>query len=154
LAFLLVAFSVIDIECDPTIPASIGLIVGPGGTGKTVLVRTITDWMDAMGKPNKLRRAAPTATAASKILGCTIHKLHSLRVKIKDNADAEDTLPIVRPEINVSDATRDEWRDVQLLLIDEVPMLGHSSARPCKKPSPPQKELKTAGRSGTSTSSI
>lgn len=57
------------------------LMTGPGGTGKTYVVKALTEVMKAHGMSHKIRFLAPTGSAASLIDGMTIHKGLGIRVE-------------------------------------------------------------------------
>ncbi|KAF9077798.1 hypothetical protein BDP27DRAFT_1146940, partial [Rhodocollybia butyracea] len=50
------------------------LLTGPGGTGKTHVVKAVKKVMEHYGIDHYLRFVAPTGTAAALIEGTTIHK--------------------------------------------------------------------------------
>jgi len=106
------------------------LMTGPGGTGKTHVVRAVKEVMGHYGSAHKIRFLAPTGSAASLIDGMTIHK--GLGIKIV-NADGrgkggralgeskED--PSVLVNIQNKTLLRDEWQHVEVALLDESSML-------------------------------
>lgn len=102
------------------------LMTGPGGTGKTHVVRAVKEVMTYYGAAHQIRFLAPTGSAASLIDGMTIHK--GLGIKIVKNdgrgkggrllgESKEDASILV--SIQNKTALREEWQDVQVLLLDE-----------------------------------
>lgn len=59
------------------------LMTGPGGTGKTHVVKALKDVMAHYGAAHQIRFLAPTGSAAALIDGMTIHK--GLGIKVKSN---------------------------------------------------------------------
>ncbi|KAF8591014.1 hypothetical protein K439DRAFT_1278160, partial [Ramaria rubella] len=55
------------------------LMTGPGGTGKTHVVRTLNALMSKYGCTHLIRYFVPTGSAAALIDGSTIHKGLSIR---------------------------------------------------------------------------
>ncbi|KIO27737.1 hypothetical protein M407DRAFT_47174, partial [Tulasnella calospora MUT 4182] len=49
------------------------MMTGPGGTGKTHVIRALTALMSLYGCSHRIRFLAPTGSAASLIEGMTIH---------------------------------------------------------------------------------
>lgn len=105
------------------------LLTGPGGTGKTHVVKGLKAVMAAYGCEHKIRFLAPTGSAASLIDGMTIHK--GLGIKIHSNEkgkgnhkvgdDKEDYSVLITIQNRM--ALRAEWEDVEVVLIDEVSLL-------------------------------
>ena len=103
------------------------LLTGPGGTGKTHVVKALRGVMAEYGCQHLLRFLAPTGSAASLIEGMTIHKGFGIKVKSKGKSncklgESEEDYTIL---ISVRDRTklRDEWHFVKVLLIDEISLL-------------------------------
>jgi len=105
------------------------LMTGPGGTGKTHVVKAVQAVMQHYGCGHLIRFLAPTRSAALLIDGMTIHKGLGLKIKSvkkgKGNHEAgaagEDYLVL----ISVQSWTQlwEEWKNVEYLLIDEVSLL-------------------------------
>ncbi|KAG1779378.1 hypothetical protein EV702DRAFT_923351, partial [Suillus placidus] len=72
--------SFIEKRDDPP-PAPIMLMTGPGGTGKTHVVKAVRAVMEYYGYDHIIRFLAPTGSAAALIDGITVHK--GLGIKIK-----------------------------------------------------------------------
>ncbi|KAK4702713.1 hypothetical protein P7C70_g3507, partial [Phenoliferia sp. Uapishka_3] len=104
------------------------LLMGPGGTGKTHIVKSVKKVMAHFQCEHQIRFAAYTGTAASLIDGETLHS--SLKLKIHrtkgqrsgTSGDQQDADLVVELTEDKADELRDEWRCVQFLLIDEVSM--------------------------------
>jgi SpoVK/Ycf46/Vps4 family AAA+-type ATPase len=60
------------------------LMTGPGGTGKTHIVKAVQRVMDHYGCAHKIRFLAPTGSAAALIDGMTIHKGLGIKIKSKE----------------------------------------------------------------------
>ncbi|KAJ3834826.1 hypothetical protein F5878DRAFT_544224, partial [Lentinula raphanica] len=88
------------------------LLTGPGGTGKSHVVHAVRELMTYFGLAHTIRFMAPTGSAAKLINGTTVHsgldstEDHSVLVSIKNQQQL-----------------RDEWKDVLLLLLDEVSLV-------------------------------
>lgn len=102
------------------------LMTGPGGTGKTHVVKALKCVMIHYGCGHRIRFLAPTGSAASNIDGMTIHKGLGLKIVKKDRgkgtrdigASSEDFTLLV--SIQNKTQLRDEWRNVDVVLIDEI----------------------------------
>ena len=99
------------------------LLTGPGGTGKTHVVKAIQRVMEAYGRANNIRFLAPSGAAAALIDGMTIHKGLFIKVRKKGKGnrvpgESEDYGIIM----SVSDKRkiREEFKDVDIVMIDEV----------------------------------
>lgn len=97
------------------------LLTGPGGTGKTHVAKAQQYLMNTLGCAHRIRTIAPTASAAKTANGRTCHS--GLKIKIghtkKGAEDDHVTLHVTSKE-----ALREDWRFVDVLLIDEVSLLG------------------------------
>ena len=60
------------------------LMTGPGGTGKTHIVKAVQEVMRHYGAAHKIRYLAPTSSAAALIDGMTVHKGLGIKVKSKN----------------------------------------------------------------------
>jgi len=106
------------------------LMTGPGGTGKTHVVKAVQKVMDHYGCAHKIRFLAPTGSAAALIDGMTIHKGLGIKVKSKEKGKGNRKLGDHKEDysviISVQNRTmlRDEWRDVVVLLVDECSLVG------------------------------
>ena len=65
------------------------LLTGPGGTGKTHVVKALWGVMAEYGCQHLLRLLAPTGSAASLIEGMTIHKGFGIKVKSKGKSNCK-----------------------------------------------------------------
>ncbi|KAJ3720703.1 hypothetical protein C8R42DRAFT_582440 [Lentinula raphanica] len=61
-------------------PPLVMLLTGPGGTGKTHVVRAVQKVMDSYGLIHGYRSLAPTANAASLISGTTLHSGCNIKI--------------------------------------------------------------------------
>lgn len=103
------------------------LMTGPGGTGKTHIVKAVKKVMSFYGHGHRIRFLAPTGSAASNIDGMTVHKGLGIKISRKDGrgkgnrppgSSSEDYTALV--SVQNKTALRDEWRNVDIVLIDEV----------------------------------
>jgi len=106
------------------------LMTGPGGTGKTHAVKALQKLMTLHKLQHLIRFLGPTGSSAKQIGGTTIHKGLGLSIALKSrgrsNRKAGETNEDYSATMNVRNRTliRDEWRDVWLLFVDEVSLLG------------------------------
>lgn len=73
---------------------------GEGGTGKSKVVKALTDYLTQMGLRHVLRIAAPTGAAADNIGGTTLHSLLKLVWKKKNPKDKKKVIPYIHNHIN------------------------------------------------------
>jgi hypothetical protein len=117
-----------EVDAEP-VKHLVMLLTGPGGTGKTHIVKAIQAVMRHYGCAHLIRFLAPTGSAAALIDGMTVHK--GLRLKIKSlNKGKGNHQPGCATEdysvlISVQNRTQlhEEWKNVKYLLIDEVSLL-------------------------------
>ncbi|KAK4699453.1 ATP-dependent DNA helicase PIF1, partial [Phenoliferia sp. Uapishka_3] len=128
LAFLLLVHNALAKKKDNQSYNTPVLISGEGGTGKSRVINAFTEWMDDRGWMSRLRVAAPTATAASKISGETIHRVAGITRPKKTDSELDDfdAQPAKTKQGSISDATREALEPVENIIIDEVSMLGHN----------------------------
>ncbi|KAF8594055.1 hypothetical protein BDV93DRAFT_425186, partial [Ceratobasidium sp. AG-I] len=88
-------------------------IQGEGGTGKSTVIKAITELFASLGISHKLVRSAPTGIAASLIEGSTLHTLCHIAIGRK----ATDA------SLTTKQARRKTWKDVEYLIIDEISMV-------------------------------
>lgn len=100
------------------------LMTGPGGTGKSYVVKAVEKVMSACGYANAIRFVAPTGNTAVNIQGQTIHKAFS--IKFFDN-DSKGTSPANTYSIGMNPDQithlKNEWEHIHVLMIDEVSLL-------------------------------
>ena len=106
-------------------------ITGPGGTGKSHVVRAIVEFFKRCGASEQLMLSASTGCAAILIDGYTLHALTFLGPRHS----------YTRPEL-----LERMWKDVKYLVIDEVSMISayffnQVSARPKDGTHHPTKSL-------------
>jgi len=61
------------------------LMTGPGGTGKTHVVKAVQALMQRYGCGHLIRFLAPTGSAASLIDGMTVHKALNIQIRSADS---------------------------------------------------------------------
>ena len=121
-AFLTIAHQVLQVELyrrkiiksPPT--QMIFYLGGEGGTGKSKVVKALSQYMSELGISSRLRKAAPTGVAAGNIGGSTLHMLLGLAVKKKGRKKDKTS--------EVSDKVVRNFKDVDVFLIDEISMSG------------------------------
>jgi ATP-dependent exoDNAse (exonuclease V) alpha subunit len=91
-------------------------VPGCGGTGKSQLIRAITNYFQITNRRKMLRKLAPTSIAAAEIDGLTIHSfLGECRKSSKRQTRT------FRPG---DTKLENQWRHVKYLIIDEMSMVG------------------------------
>ena len=104
-------------------------MTGPGGTGKTHVVKAVQKVMEHYGVAHSIRFLAPTGSAATLIDGMTIHK--GLGIKVKSNEKGKGNRKLGEHSedysviISVQNRTqlRDEYRLVEIVMLDECSLL-------------------------------
>lgn len=91
-------------------------VSGVGGTGKSYLIKALTQWVKQELK-RKIALTAPTGAAASEIKGVTVHRLLQLPV------EHGDSLKYTRLSDHVLEILRAELEGVVLIVIDEISMV-------------------------------
>jgi hypothetical protein len=107
------------------------LLTGPGGTGKTHVVKALKQVMSFYNCGHCIHFLAPTGSAASNIDGMTVHKGLGIKIAKKDgcgkgnreigNSTDETTLLV---SIQNKAQLQDEWKNIDVVLIDEVSLMG------------------------------
>ena len=106
------------------------LMTGPGGTGKTHVVKALKEVMKKYGCEHNIRFLVPTGSAASLIDGSTIHKGLGIKILKADGRGKGNRSPgesqedyTVLVSIKNKSQLRDEWRNVNIVLLDEASLL-------------------------------
>ncbi|CAF3356291.1 unnamed protein product [Rotaria socialis] len=94
-------------------------VPGCGGTGKSQLIRAITNYFQMTKRGTILRKVAPTSIAAAEIDGLTIH---SFLGESRKNSKKRQTRTF-RPG---NTKLENEWRHMKYLIIDEISIVGLS----------------------------
>ena len=104
-------------------------MTGPGGMGKTHVVRAVKTVMDHYNCAHIICFLAPTGSAANLIDGMTIHK--GLGIKIQSHkkgkgnrepGENEEDLSVIISDNNRTQLC-DKWKNVEFLLVDESSLL-------------------------------
>ena len=104
-------------------------LTGPGGTGKTHVVKAVQKVMEYYNAGHTIRFLAPTGSAASLIEGMTVHKGLGIKVHAPDKGKGNRKLGENHEDYNVSITIqnkvklRNEWRLVEIVMIDECSLL-------------------------------
>ena len=107
------------------------LLTGPGGTGKSHIIKAVHKVMEHYRVGHTIRFLAPTGSAASFIDGMTVHKGLGIINKVKSTdkgkgnrklADNQEDYSVVITTQNKT-KLRDEWRLVEIVIIDECSLL-------------------------------
>jgi ATP-dependent DNA helicase PIF1 len=92
------------------------LITGPGGTGKTKLIKHLVDHAKNMGKSTQV---CALTGCASILLGCNAKTIHSWSgMRLGKGTKEEIIAQIMRSKF-----AKKNWKSVKILIIDEVSML-------------------------------
>jgi ATP-dependent exoDNAse (exonuclease V) alpha subunit len=94
-------------------------VPGCGGTGKSQLIRAITEYFQLTKRCKMLRKLAPTSIAAAEIDGLTIH---SFLGESRKNFKKKQSRTFRPGDLKLEN----EWRYVKYLIIDEMSMVGLS----------------------------
>mgnify|MGYP000371494129 CR=1 FL=1 len=94
------------------------LVTGPGGTGKTYLIRRIVQRLLESGKQPAV--TALTGAAAALMTDIGARTLHSWGgILARDDVSAEDKARRVLRKRDI----RDRWREIDIIIIDEISMM-------------------------------
>lgn len=101
---------------------------GPAGSGKSLILEHIKYQLIKQGK--EVATTAPTGVAADLIAGQTIHSWSRVG---KGDKGVLDYIGEARGRQTISETSVSAWNNVQVLIVDEVSMVGHYSARGGRK---------------------
>ena len=93
-------------------------VPGCGGTGKSQLIRAITEYFTQTNRAYKLRKLAPTSVAAAEIDGMTIHSF------LGDGRKRKTKLNVLNRPGQMK--MENDWRFVEYIILDEMSMVGLS----------------------------
>lgn len=100
------------------------LMTGPGGTGKSYVVKAIHRFMEACGYGDSIRFVAPTGNTAINIEGQTIHKAFFIKIfKPEIHGYKHGNTYPVSMSPDEDERLKKEWDGVHVLMIDEVSLL-------------------------------
>jgi len=112
-------------------------ITGPGGTGKSALIKRI--YKDALDRMKRIQVCALTGCAAV-LLNCKAKTIHSWA----GIGIADDTIENIAYKVSKSFFKKKNWKSVDILIIDEVSMMSKKlfevldcvgrTVRKCNKP--------------------
>lgn len=114
-AYEIAAWHLDQVLCGRNPPLLRMLIHGEGGTGKSKVIQTITDYFISRGVKYMLAKAAFTGVAASLIGGKTTHSI--AMITRGDNRSLKQ---------DSKEKLQQFWKHVQYLIIDEMSMLSKS----------------------------
>ena len=104
-------------------------MTGPGGTGKTHVVRAVKTVMDHYNCAHIIHFLAPTGSAANLIDGMTIHKGLGIKIQshkkgkgTREPGESEEDLSVII-SVNNCMQLRDEWKNIEFLLVDKSSLL-------------------------------
>jgi hypothetical protein len=96
---------------------------GPAGSGKShvlsTLLRANEQGVSGNGRPRKIVVTATTGVAACNVGGVTIHSFAGIGIGSGSPAD-------MAKKVMANEYTKGRWREVDVLIIDEISMLGSS----------------------------
>lgn len=93
-------------------------LMGPGGTGKTAVLRVTEALVTYFCGPDSVRKCAPTNAAARLLGGDTVHAACKLPF-----VDVPTSSPKARLSRAVLDRLRQQWQTVRATFIDEISMV-------------------------------
>src|ERR1700761_7851903 len=97
---------------------------GPGGVGKTYVMRAVQKVMELYGAGHRIKFTAPFGSCAALIKGSTIHNALKIRVKKRRKSlDNEEEQYEIVLSIKQKQELEEEWADVDILVIDEISLL-------------------------------
>ena len=98
-------------------------LTGPGGTGKTHIVKAFKEVMSAFNSSHTIRFLGPTGTAAALIDGTTIHSGLGIKIR-KGTHESVSNSFFITTSVRNRTKLHEEWRYVDFVLIDETSMVG------------------------------
>ncbi|KAL6411732.1 hypothetical protein AUP68_04106 [Ilyonectria robusta] len=131
IAFLIICRQLDSIQCSGR--GDVGqlceFVGGEGGTGKSRVIEALVDLFASKGISNRLLITATSGTAAAQINGITIHSACGIcKDQAAGGANTAKDLDGVRlpkhAERFIHGQSRMDWQEKDLLVIDEVSMLG------------------------------
>ena len=96
---------------------------GPGGTGKSQIVKAILALFAAHARQAWIATTAPTGTAASAIKGSTIHSVFSIP-RTGANESAEENENKISKQQSSKFRTARNLKELRFLIMDEISMIG------------------------------
>ena len=105
------------------------LLTGPGGTGKSHVVKAVHKLMEHYRAGHTIRFLAHTGSAASLIDGMTTHKGLGIKIKSTEKGKGNHNLRDNQEDFSVIVTTQnktklcDEWQHVEIVMIDECSLL-------------------------------
>ncbi|KAL9561046.1 hypothetical protein ACKAV7_014787 [Fusarium commune] len=111
------------------IPQLCQFVGGEGGTGKSRVIKALVELFASKGISNRLLVTATSGTAAARINGITIHSACNFskdasRMAVGRDAVSDGIGSCTPADRYVDGPSRTDWRERDLLIIDEVSMLG------------------------------
>ncbi|RKK84509.1 hypothetical protein BFJ68_g17351, partial [Fusarium oxysporum] len=111
------------------IPQLCQFVGGEGGTGKSRVIEALVELFASKGISNRLLVTATSGTAAARINGITIHSACNFskdasRMAVGRDAVSDGIGSCTPADRYVDGPSRTDWRERDLLIIDEVSMLG------------------------------
>ena len=107
-----------ELDPDVTTPQLLGYIGGPGGTGKSQVIKAIQKLFFHCGASASLKSCAYTGTAASNINGSTLSSL--IKEKTHSKKKKDDHLTVSLSSVG---SLRQNFHGVKFIIIDEVSMI-------------------------------
>ncbi|KAK0435102.1 uncharacterized protein EV420DRAFT_1233128, partial [Desarmillaria tabescens] len=86
---------------------------GPGGTGKSTVIKALTDFFSRRRQERRFRLSSFTGIAAKNIAGSTLHALLMLSQRPRRGKPTKTTADLITM-----------WQGVDYLFVDEVSMIG------------------------------
>jgi hypothetical protein len=115
-------------RCGKDTPQLCQFVGGEGGTGKSRVIEAIVALFASKGMSHRLLVTATSGTAAARINGITIHAACSVSVDssrtASNSSSGQSGAPLSSPSLRVDGQSRMDWQDKDMLVIDEISMLG------------------------------
>jgi hypothetical protein len=109
------------------VPQLCQFVGGEGGTGKSRIIEAIVELFESKGISHRLLVTATSGTAAARINGITIHSACGFSMDTLQWGSKNAFSQLRTPSsagLRVDGQVRMDWREKDMLIIDEVSMLG------------------------------
>jgi hypothetical protein len=109
------------------VPQLCQFVGGEGGTGKSRIVEAVVELFESKGLSHRLLVTATSGAAAARINGITIHSACGFSKDMVQSSSKDAFDRFTTPNstgLRVDGQSRMDWQEKQMLIIDEVSMLG------------------------------
>lgn len=117
-------------KCATELPRLVMLMTGPGGTGKTHVMKAVRAVMEHYRQGHLIRFLAPTGSVAALIDDMTVHKGLGIKIKSSNKGKGNHILGEGLQDYSIiisnqnKTQLREKWKNVEFLLVDETSLLG------------------------------